>query len=61
VTETLPGWGTLNLAFGGNYGEDEHLSLSVSFNNILDKECRPTFGELPGVRRSVEVSARVKF
>lgn len=61
VTETLPGWGTLNLAFGGSYGEDNRLSLSVSFNNILDKEYRPTFGELPGVRRSIEVSARVKF
>jgi outer membrane receptor for ferric coprogen and ferric-rhodotorulic acid len=33
----------------------------VNFNNIFDKEYRPTFGELPGVRRSVEVSARVKF
>lgn len=61
VTDTLPGWGTLNLAFGGNFGEDERLSVSVNLNNILDRQYRPTFGELPGVRRSIDVSARVKF
>lgn len=36
VTETLPGWGTLNFAFGGS-----------RFNNILNGEYRPSFGELP--------------
>lgn len=47
VTERLPGWGTFNFAFGGSYGEDDRLTFSVSLNNILDKEYRPTFGELP--------------
>ncbi len=56
-----PGWGTLNFAFGRSYGEDDRLTFSVSLNNILDREYRPTFGEPPGVRRSIEVSARVKF
>ena len=61
VTESLPGWGTLNFAFGGSYGENDRLTFAVHLNNILDKEYRSTFGELPGVRRSIEVSARVKF
>lgn len=61
VTEELPGWGTLNLAFGGSFGEDNGMTVSVHFNNIFDKEYRPSFGELPGYGRSVEVSARVKF
>jgi Outer membrane receptor for ferrienterochelin and colicins len=61
VTETLPGWGTLNFAFGGNIGEDDKVSYAVRFNNILDKEYRPSFGELPGYGRSVEVSVRVAF
>jgi len=61
VTETLPGWGTLNIAFGGNIGEDNNVTYAVRFNNILDKEYRPSFGELPGYGRSVEVSARVAF
>lgn len=61
VTERLPGWGTLNFAFGGSYGENDRLTFSVNLNNILDKQYRSTFGELPGVRRSIEISARVKF
>lgn len=61
VTETLPGWGTLNFAFGGNIGEDNNVTYAVRFNNILDKEYRPSFGELPGYGRSIEVSARVAF
>lgn len=61
VTEKLPGWGTLNLAFGGSYGENDRLSFSLNFNNILNKEYRATFGELPGTGRSIEVTARVKF
>lgn len=61
ITETLSGWGTLNFAFGGTIGENDHLTYAISFNNILNKEYRPTFGELPGVGRSIEVSARVKF
>jgi len=61
VTEELPGWGTLNLAFGGSFGENDRVTLSVHLNNLLDKEYRPTFSELPGVGRSIEVSARLKF
>lgn len=61
VTDQLPGWGTLNFAFGGVYGEDQRLTFSVHLNNIFDKEYRPTFGELPGTGRSIEVSARMKF
>ena len=61
VNESVPGWGTLNFAFGGSYGENDRLTFAVHLNNILDKEYRPTLGELPGVRRSIEVSARVKF
>ncbi len=61
VTDELPGWGTLNFAFGGSHGEDERLSFSVQVNNILDKDYRPTFGELPAVGRSIELSARMTF
>lgn len=61
VTDELPGWGTLNFAFGGSYGENERVNFSMQINNILDKEYRPTFGELPGVGRSIELSVRVTF
>lgn len=57
----LPGYGTLNLAFGGAFGEDDRLRLGVAFNNILDKEYRSSFDEIPGTGRSVEVTARMKF
>ncbi|WP_367945848.1 TonB-dependent receptor plug domain-containing protein [Aquamicrobium sp.] len=57
----LPGWATLNLAFGGAFGEDEKYRFSVAFNNILDKEYRSSFDEVPGIGRSVEATVRVKF
>ena len=62
-TESLPGWATLNFAFGGSFGgeDDDRFRYAVSFNNILDKEYRSSFEEIPGVGRSVEVSLRMKF
>lgn len=61
VTDELPGWGTLNFAAGANFGEDQRFSVSMHLNNLLNKEYRPTFGELPGVGRSIELAAQVKF
>ena len=57
----LPGYGTLNFAFGGSFGDDDKYRFGVSFNNILNKEYRSSFDEIPGVGRSVEVMARMKF
>ncbi len=57
----LPGWATLNLAFGGSFGDDDRFRFGVSFNNILNKEYRTSFDEIPATGRSVEVTARAKF
>mgnify|MGYP002621547469 CR=1 FL=1 len=56
----LPGWGTLNFAFGGAFGDDG-FRYSVAVTNILDKEYRSSFDEVPGTGRSVEVSLRMRF
>lgn len=72
VKETVPGdagpetsevgsWATLNLAFGGTYGPEDNYRLGVQFNNITDVEYRPVTDVLPGVGRSVDVTAAVKF
>lgn len=63
VTSTLPAWGTLNLAFGGSFGgeDDDRFRYAVHFNNILNKEYRSSFDEIPGIGRSIEVSLRMKF
>ena len=60
-SERLPGWGTLNLAFGGTHGKDRKVSVGVQFNNLLDKEYRSAFDVLPGTGRSVEVTLRTTF
>jgi len=60
-TDSLSGYGTLNFAFGGAFGDDDKFRYGVHFNNILDKEYRSSFEEIPGVGRSVEVSLRMKF
>ncbi|MDY0308300.1 MAG: TonB-dependent receptor [Castellaniella sp.] len=60
-SERLPGWGTLNLAFGGTHGKDRKVQVSVQFNNILDKEYRSAFDSLPGTGRNVEVTLRTTF
>jgi len=61
TTERLPGWGTLNLAFGGTHGKDRKVQVGVQFNNLLDKEYRSAFDVLPGTGRSVEVTLRTTF
>ncbi len=61
TTERLPGWGTLNLAFGGTHGKDRKIQVGVQFNNILDKEYRSSLNTLPGTGRSVEVTLRTTF
>ncbi|MBN8969025.1 MAG: TonB-dependent receptor [Rhizobiales bacterium] len=58
---SLSSWGTLNFAFGGSFGEGGRLRLGVQFNNILNQEYRSTFDELPGIGRSVELTARMTF
>lgn len=60
-TERLPGWGTLNLAFGGTHGKDRKVQVGVQINNLLDKEYRSAFDVLPGTGRSVEVTLRTTF
>ncbi len=61
VVRSLPSWGTLNFAFGGSFGENGRLRLGVHFNNILNEEYRSSFDELPGIGRSVELTARMTF
>lgn len=62
-TDSVPGYATLNFAFGGAFGgeDDDRFRYAVNFNNILNKEYRSSLAELPGVGRSVEVSLRMKF
>lgn len=60
-TRSLSGWTTLNFAFGGPLTADESATFAVHLNNLTDEEYRASFDELPGIGRSVEVSARVKF
>lgn len=60
-TDRLPGWGTLHLAVSGTVGKEERVRLALHLNNILDKEYRPSFEELPGVGRSVELTVQVRF
>ncbi|MDQ2705268.1 MAG: TonB-dependent receptor, partial [Pseudomonadota bacterium] len=61
TVDRLPSWGTLNFAFGGSFGEDDRFRVGVHFNNILNKEYRSSFDELPGTGRSVDVTAQAKF
>ena len=61
VTDTLPAYGTLNFAFGGTLGENDKFRYGIHFNNILDKEYRTSFDEIPGTGRSIELTARMKF
>ncbi|MEQ4618886.1 MAG: TonB-dependent receptor [Corticimicrobacter sp.] len=60
-TTRLPGWGTLNVAFGGSLGQNDSLRYGVHFNNVLDKEYRASLDELPGTGRSVELTMRLTF
>ncbi|MFV0282820.1 MAG: TonB-dependent receptor plug domain-containing protein [Castellaniella sp.] len=61
TTDRLPGWGTLNLAFGGTHGKERKVQVGVQLNNILNKEYRSSFDSLPGIGRSVEVTLRATF
>ncbi len=61
TTDTLSSYGTLNFAFGGSFGEEDKFSYSVHLNNLLDKEYRSSFEEIPGTGRSIEASLRMKF
>ena len=60
-TDEVDGWATLNLAFGGTYGPNDKYRLVVELNNLTDEEYRPLTDALPGVGRSVAVTAAVKF
>lgn len=60
-TDELPGWATLNFAFGGPLTADESATFAVSLNNLTNESYRASFDELPGIGRSVEVTARMKF
>ena len=57
----LPGYATLNFAFGGTLGADDRFRFGVSFNNILNKEYRSSFDEIPGTGRSVDLTVRMTF
>jgi hemoglobin/transferrin/lactoferrin receptor protein len=60
-TDEVDSWATLNLAFGGTYGPEDKYRFAVQINNITDEEYRPLIDALPGVGRSIEVTAAVKF
>ncbi|WEX08555.1 TonB-dependent receptor [Chelativorans sp. AA-79] len=60
-TERLPGWGTLNFAFGGSFGEDDRVQFAVHLNNLTNKEYRSSFDELPGTGRSIEATLKMMF
>lgn len=61
VTESVPSWATVNLALGTNFGAEGRYSLAVTVSNVLDTAYRPTWGELPGTGRSVELTAKMTF
>jgi hemoglobin/transferrin/lactoferrin receptor protein len=61
TVERLPAWATLNLAFGGSFGEDDRFRFGVQLNNLLDEEYRASFDELPGTARSIQLTASMKF
>jgi hemoglobin/transferrin/lactoferrin receptor protein len=60
-TDSLPSWATLNFAFGGALTRDESTTFAISLNNLTNEEYRSSFDELPGVGRSVELTARMRF
>src|SRR5690606_11739800 len=59
VTDSLPAYGTLNFAFGGVI--NDNFRYGVHTNNIFDKEYRSSFDEMPGIGRSIEITATMKF
>lgn len=61
TSDQVDDWMTLNLAMGTSFGPDEKYRLSVNFNNITDESYRATVDELPGMGRSVGVTAKIKF
>lgn len=61
TTNEVDGWSTLNFALGGTYGENDKYRLVVEFANLTDEEYRPLNDALPGVGRSVAVTAAAKF
>ncbi|RKF14595.1 TonB-dependent receptor [Roseovarius spongiae] len=58
VTNRAGGWTTVNLR--GSLDLTENASLTVQFNNILDKSYEP-FGQIAGGERSVDVVLSSRF
>jgi len=60
ITDRSDSWATLNLILGIDLGEKENTRLSLQLNNITDKDYEAT-NELPGIGRSIYLTARLVF
>ncbi|NLY35135.1 MAG: TonB-dependent receptor [Alcaligenaceae bacterium] len=58
---TLPGWGTLNLSAGINFGKDDSSSVSISLLNITNKKYMASYSELPASGTNIEIATRFRF
>jgi len=55
------GWGTVNLAFGSNFGQDDMLMLSFEALNITDKAYNSASEGLLAAGRSLQAKLSVQF
>jgi len=60
IIEESDSWTTLNLWLGMDIGQTGFLQLVAHFNNITDEYYHPA-NELPGIGRSVDLTARIQF
>jgi len=59
--EHYSGWGTLNLAFGSRFGQDDMMMLSFEAVNLTDKAYRPASEILLAVGRSFQAKFSIEF
>ncbi len=59
--ERYPGWVTMNLGTGVQFGEGQRFKLALNLNNILDKQYVTINETVPMAGRSVVVSLNVAF
>lgn len=59
--ERYPGWMTLNLGAGVQFGKGQQFKLAVNLNNLLDKEYVTAGETIPMAGRSVVASFNMNF
>lgn len=61
VTETTPGWGTLNLSLGANFGSQGQYRVTADLKNLGDKAYQVASSSLPSAGRHVIVKLEADF